>query len=255
MSKNQGRILPYSISQNFLTSRKTIARLLTRARITKQDIVLEIGTGKGHITRALAARAGSVITYEIDPILSEKLRGNLPENVQLMEQDFLRAPLPKGKYKVFANIPFSRTTEIVEKLTGAANPPKAAWLIMEKGAAKRFCGQPGETLRSLQIKPFFDLKIQYHLQREDFHPAPRVDTVLLEFLRKPEPDLPLQQRAAFSTFISKVKQQGIHTLLTKKQISMALRLAGLPPIERSGTILYVQWLCLFRCWMRLGKER
>ncbi|MBQ2668245.1 MAG: 23S ribosomal RNA methyltransferase Erm [Clostridia bacterium] len=255
MSKNKGQALPYSISQNFLTSRRIIDRLLTHTTIQKSDTVLEIGAGKGHITKALADHAGDVLAYEIDGNLAEKIKPKLPENVRLIQGDFLRCTLPKEKYKVFANIPFSRTTEIVRKLTEASNPPDAAWLIMEKGAAKRFCGQPSENINSLLIKPYFETRICYYLRREDFHPAPRVDCVLIEFIRKPKPDLPSTQKKAFAQFIKKAKQQGIETLLTKKQISIALRMAGLPPVERSGTILYVQWLCLFRCWMQFGKGR
>lgn len=255
MSKNNWQALPYSISQNFLTSRRTIDRLLQKTSITESDTVLEIGAGKGHITKALSDICGRVVTYEIDTQLAEKLAPQLPENVRLIKGDFLRGALPNSKYKVFANIPFSRTTEIVKKLTGAANPPEAMWLIMEKGAAKRFCGQPGETQSSLMLKPYFDTKIIYHFRREDFHPAPRVDIVLMEFIKKPQPDLAPAQRASFAAFIEKAKRLGIYKLLTKKQISTALRLAGLPQIGPSGDILYVQWLCLFRCWQQFGKGR
>ncbi len=254
MSKNKGQALPYSVSQNFLTSSKTINALLNKTTICKDDIVLEIGAGKGHITRALSNVAYKVLTYEIDGNLAEKLKPKLPQNVRLIQGDFLCSALPKIEYKVFANIPFSITTEIVRKLTDAEHGPKAMWLVMEKGAAKRFCGQPYETLSSLQIKPYYETKICYHLRREDFHPAPRVDCVMVEFIKKTQPDLPYTQKKAFGVFIAKVKQQGIEKLLTKKQISTALRLAGLPMIERSSNMMYVQWLCLFRCWMQFGKK-
>lgn len=135
MPKNE-----YSVSQNFLTSSRTIRQLLSLTDLSAADTVLEIGAGKGHITRVLAERYSRVLTYEIDPLLSERLNGNLPDNVRLYPVDFLWAPLPKGPYKVFANIPFSITTDILRKLTEGPNPPLAAWLIMEKGAALRFCG-------------------------------------------------------------------------------------------------------------------
>lgn len=255
MSKIKGKASTYGISQNFLTSTKTINQLLTKTTIDREDTVLEIGAGKGHITNVLASKAENVLTYEIDALLAEKLKPKLRENVRLVQGDFLRAALPETSYKVFANIPFSITTEIIRKLTTSEHAPDAMWLIMEKGAAKRFCGQPYETLSSLQLKPYFDVKICHHLRREDFHPAPRVDCVMMEFIKKPHPDIPAAQRKAFAAFVQKAKQQGIGKLLTKKQISTALRLAGLPMIERSGNILYIQWLCLFRCWMQFGKQR
>ncbi|MCI8350541.1 MAG: 23S ribosomal RNA methyltransferase Erm [Oscillospiraceae bacterium] len=258
MSKNPGHTLPYSVSQNFLTSQKTLSRLLGKASLSPTDTVVEIGAGKGHITRALSSRCGQVISYEIDRRLWERLAGSLPGNVRLLCGDFLKAPLPQGPYKVFANIPFSRTTEILRRLTYAPNPPQAAWLILEWGAAKRFCGQPQETLASLALKPFFQLQIRCTIPREEFHPAPRVDAALLELRLRPQPQLSLSQRAAFAAFVSHHRQYGFfHTraLLTRRQVSTALRLAGLPQIERSGNMLYVQWLCLFRCWQQFGQKQ
>ena len=258
MSKNHGRgSLPYSVSQNFLTSRRLIERLLKKAQITGQDTVLEIGAGKGHITKALANACETVIAYEIDRKLYESLKPQLPENVRLYCADFLKCTLPESSYKVFANIPFSRTTEILRKLTRADSLPDGMWLVMEKGAAKRFCGLPRENLHSLLIKPFFETKILYHFRREDFHPAPRVDTVLLELKRRQEADIQPAQRQDFAHFLSHSLQYGLfgsRALLTKRQISTALRLAGLPQIERSDAVLYVQWLCLFRCWQQYGKK-
>lgn len=242
MPKNE-----YSISQNFLTGRGTIRQLLDLTDLSPADTVLEIGAGKGHITRALAERCGRVLTYEIDPALAARLSGKLPDNVRLFPADFLRAPLPKGPYKVFANIPFSITTEILRKLTEAPNPPQAAWLIMEKGAAMRFCGHGRESTASLMLKPWWEARIIHRLRREDFHPMPRVDCVLLELRRKELPDVPLREKRQWATFIARCQQLGLRRMFTPRQISQAMREAGIP---LSATMRYVQWLCLFRCWMR-----
>ena len=245
------------ISQNFLTSRKTIDRLISKTTISKNDTVLEIGAGKGHITKALCERCRTVISYELDPTLFQKLKPQLKENARLYCADFLKSKLPKAPYKVFANIPFSRTSEIIKKLTSSENKPTAVWLIMEKGAAKRFCGLPSENLNSLLLKPYFDSRIVWHFRREDFHPAPHVDVVMLEMKQKPQFDIPQSSRADFSAFLSHNIKYGIfgsRSLLTKKQISAALKLASLPQIPPSGDISYVQWLCLFRCWQNFGKK-
>lgn len=257
MSKCVGQGLPYSISQNFLTSRRTIDRLLRLTNIKKWDTVLEIGAGKGHITKALADTCGTVISYEIDSKLYERLEPQLPPNVVLCHGDFLKCILPKTSYKVFANIPFSITTDIVRKLTNAGSLPEAMWLIMEKGAAKRFCGLPKDNLNSLLIKPFFDTKIIYHFRREDFHPAPRVDIVMVEFRAKQERDIRRAERQDYADFLTHSFRYGLFgskALLTKKQIAMALKNAKLPPLKPTDDILYIQWLCLFRCWLRLGQR-
>lgn len=259
MSTNYRQAVPASISQNFLTSKKTIERLLKLTNINKNDTVIEIGAGKGHITKALLYKCGRVISSEIDKKLYDSLKNNFLENqnLSLFNGDFLRSSLPQSEYKVFSNIPFAITTDIIKKLTQGKNPPRDAWLVMEKGAAKRFCGKPNETFQSLLLKPFFELKIVYYFQREDFHPAPRVAVVLLHISQKALPDVLRSEQKTYSYFVTQGIKFGLfgkNALLTKQQISTALRLAKLNPIQMSGEVLYIQWLCLFRCWLRYGKK-
>lgn len=255
-----GAFAPLTVSQNFLTSSHTIRRLLQKTDISPGDVVYEIGPGKGHITRALLKTGATVRAIELDPRLCARLRETCSETARfsLKQGDFLKTPLPsKGSYKVFSNIPFSRTTEIVRKLTEAPNPPAAAWLIMEYGAAKRFSTQPAAgdgtvsmTARSLQ--PFFEIRIADKIDRTEFHPAPRVNAALLSIRRKETPDLPLSQRASYRKFLEIARTRGLQNVLTKRQISTALKLAGLPPVSADSNLLYVQWLCLFRCWQTFG---
>ena len=123
--------------------------------------------------------------------------------------------------------------------------------MLEKGAAKRFCGKPHENLRSLLLKPFFDVKIVYFFKREDFHPAPHADSVMLHLHRKPVPDIPLPQRALYQYFLEHSLHYGFsgsRALLTKRQVATALRRAKLTPISSFGDILYIQWLCFFQYW-------
>ena len=84
---------------------------------------------------------------------------------------------------------------------------------------------------------------------------PAVDIVLLHLKQKTHHDVPQSQQTSFCGFVQKGLRHGIHSLLTKKQVATALRLAGLSDIPLSGTMLYVQWLCLFRCWRQFqGRE-
>lgn len=239
---------PYAISQNFITSTQTIERMLRRTNLSHDDHVWEIGAGKGHITRRLVHRCGHVTAVEIDPVLCAGLIQRLgnTEGLRLIRGDFLTTRLPASEdYKVFSNIPFSRTTDIIRKLTTTPNAPVDTWLVVEKGAAKRFLGTPHDTIHSLLLKPFFELRIAYHLRREDFHPMPAVDCVLLHLHRREQPDIAPARRAQYESFLR-------GTPLTKRQAQVALRSAGLEEIPQSATMRYVQWLCLFRFWARLS---
>lgn len=174
-------------SQNFLTSRRLLERIVRISTITKNDLVIEIGTGKGHLTEVLCRRAKYVYSMEIDKKLYERAKERLQkeDNLKIMCRDFMQCQLPSRiNYKVFANIPYNITTGIVKKLTEDAHPPSEIWLVMEKGAAKRFLGVPKETKYSLLLKRRWDLEIVYYFSREDFHPKPSVDSVLLHFSQK-----------------------------------------------------------------------
>jgi len=246
------------VSQNFLTRGALIERLLDLTDLTRNDTVWEIGAGKGHLTAALARRCGIVHAVEIDPALcrrlTEKLAG-LP-NVKIHARDFLTMSLPADKpYKAFANIPFCITTDIVRKLTGGSNPPKDMWLAVQKQAALRFCGAGRETAASLSLKPFFDLKVVHTFRRDDFHPRPSVDVVLLRITQKQSPDLPRGMAASFSRFAAygmQNGQRGLKKLMPYEQYKRALREADIPADFTPANLLYVQWLCLFRCFAQFA---
>ncbi len=258
-NKRAGRITPLWVAQNYLTGTKTIKRCIDRASLDKHDHVIEIGPGKGHITRVLINKCRQVTAIEKDNNLYKKLKSKdyQSKGLQLFNADFLKWSLPvSGSYKVFSNIPFCITTDIIRKLTECKNPPAESWLIVEKGAAKRFLGIPKETLRSLMLKPMFDIKIKYYFLREDFHPKPGVDIVLLHLKRKEQPDIPVNQVKSYEKFISvclKYGKHGLRRFFTKKQTYRVLKEAGINNFTPSET-LYIQWLCLFRCYRAVGLD-
>lgn len=264
MQKSRPQNIDYkrnlSNSQNFITDSYLIRKIIRLSNISKNDTVLEIGTGKGHLTEALCRRSGYVYSVELDRRLYESTSAKLASltNLKLIHGDFLKYPLPaKGNYKVYANIPYFITTQIIEKLTNAPNPPSDIWLIMEKGAAKRFMGLPRENTKSLLLKVRWNMKILYHFRREDFHPMPSVDSVLLHLTRKPKPDLEPADYSAFKRFLEHSMKYGIcgkQGLLTKRQMTIALKRAGLPPSYEDAVTLYIQWLCLFRCYQQFGNK-
>lgn len=235
-------------------------RIVHISTISKNDTVVEIGSGKGHLTYILSKKCRHLYSIEIDRKLIEKAKAKLYgiTNVDIIHDDFLKYPLPKtNKYKIFANIPYSITSQIIDKLTQAVNPPEAIWLVVEKGAAKRFMGVPSETKKSLLIKPFWTIDILYHFRRDDFHPMPSVDSVLLYLSKKSIPDIDKAETSDYKKFISHSLKHGLlsnHALLTKKQVSKALRLSNLPPLFKDRITLYIQWLCLFRCYKKFNNE-
>src|ERR1041384_1142746 len=105
-----------SFAQNFLQSARLVRRIVAMSTIGPSDVVYEIGPGNGIITAALARVASQVIAIEKDPELVRRLRERfrLLDNVEIVERDFLSYSF-RSAYKVFANIPYNRTAQIVRK--------------------------------------------------------------------------------------------------------------------------------------------
>lgn len=132
-------------SQNFLHSDKLVSQLIEKSNIEKGDVVIEIGSGQGIITKQLAKKCKKVYGIEYDPYLYKKLNKmfyNI-ENVEIWHGDFLEFSLPeKQKYKVFSNIPYNITAAILSKLTSSSNPPEDAYLIIQEEAARNMLEAP-----------------------------------------------------------------------------------------------------------------
>ena len=105
-------------SQNFLVNKKLVERLISKSNIDVTDYVIKIGHGKGIITDVLSQHAGEVVAVEYDQELYNNLvRYHSHDNVTYIFGDFLKYKLPLNRrYKIFSNIPFQITADIIRPL-------------------------------------------------------------------------------------------------------------------------------------------
>lgn len=246
-------------SQNFLKSRRLIDQLLDKCAIDPNDVIYEIGPGRGIITERLAQRCRQVIAIEKDLDLLSVLRPRLVmvDNIRLYGGDFLTYPLPNRPYKVFANIPFNITSAIVTRLTATSTPPDDSYLIMQKEAAQRFLGEPRETLYSILLKPCFELELLHHFRRSDFSPAPRVDVVMLRLRKRGPPLIALSEQALFRDFIIYCFTTPLPSLrsifksiLPPAQFKFLVDTLRLSPDATPTTLHFTEWLTAFDCFQR-----
>lgn len=170
-------------SQNEIVNRKLLERLVSQSSISKGDLVYDIGAGSGTISEALLNKGARVIAIEKDPRLYHKCKARFlkRDRFELYLDDFLIWEFPRGqRFRVFSNIPFSRTADIINKLLFGATLPEDCYLIIQKEAAEKYAGINGDTLTSLLLKPLFWVDIIYYFRRTDFRPVPSVDVVLLQ---------------------------------------------------------------------------
>lgn len=256
-----------SLAQNFLTSPKLVRRLVRMSKIGLSDTVYEIGPGSGIITATLASVARRVIAVEKDPELVRRLRKRFRpvNNVEIVEKDFLNysfVTTAVADYKIFANIPYNRTAQVVRKILHERSNLCEAYLIMQKEAAKKFSGSPRETLFSILAKPFFDIQILARLKRTDFRPMPNVDSVLFSIKRRSRPLILAQDETLYREFVQygferwrpnlKLAFKNVFTYRQWKRLAHDLRF----PLNATPTELSLeQWLGLYEGFKQVREKR
>lgn len=191
-------------SQNLLVDNNLVEKLVSLSNIDQKDTVLEIGAGKGIITKELLKKAGNVVVFEIDQEFVNILK-SIPDNKLVVKNgNFLDFDLPKDKYKVFANIPFNKTSEIIKRLLLSNNPPTDTYLVVQKEAVDRFAGKPFDSknsLLSVLFNPWFEFEVTHKFNRNDFKPTPNVDTVLLNIKLRSNPKVLDQNKETYRDFV------------------------------------------------------
>ena len=251
-------------AQNFLCNPELVERLLDRSGIGPDDLVIEIGPGRGVITERLAARCRQVLAVEQDPNLAEEIRVQfaLAPNVALFAGDFLSFPLPLTTYKVFANIPFNITAAIVGKLTSGTSPPIDTYLGVQREAAARFMGTPQETLVAVLLKPWFEPTGVHRFRAADFVPRPGVDVVLLRLRRRDVPLVSPGDAALFGDFTAYIftawqptVREALARILPKRLVTDVERAAGVCLARPPSELPFPAWISLVDTFRTVAGER
>ncbi|MEM7824312.1 MAG: 16S rRNA (adenine(1518)-N(6)/adenine(1519)-N(6))-dimethyltransferase RsmA [Candidatus Aenigmatarchaeota archaeon] len=175
-----------SLGQHFLRNTAVAERMAEYADIGKNDVVLEIGPGKGALTEILATRAKKVIVIEKDTALAEALEGRWP-NVEIIIGDALRTEWPNFD-KVVASLPFIISGPFTSKLM--EHKFKTAVLLYQREFAYRIVASPGDSDWSrltVMVKHYCDVELMEKIARGNFNPPPEVDCAIVR-LKPKQPD-------------------------------------------------------------------
>ena len=157
------------------------------------------------------------------------------------------------EYKIFANIPYNITAQILRKILYERANISEGYLILQKEAAKKFSGSPRETLFSILAKPFFEFQILSQLRRTDFWPVPNV---LLSIKRRTRPLIEMQDVASYREFVQygfgrwkPNLKLAFKNLFTYKQWKRLARDLDFPLNATPTELSFEQWLGLYRGFM------
>ena len=183
--------------QNFIFDSNLLNAIVSDAGVDENTTVLEIGTGAGTLTRAIAKKAKKVFTFEIDKELEPFLTKTFEsyDNIQLNFLDIMKLNLQdfensinNEKYVMVANLPYYITTPIIFKFLEEAKNLTAMYIMVQKEVADRICAKAGSSdygsiTASIDVRG--DAKITRKVNRKMFTPAPNVDSAIVEIKLNP----------------------------------------------------------------------
>ena len=179
-----------SLGQNFLNSDGALDAIIEAGKVTKGDVVLEIGPGKGALTKRLLKTGAKVIAIEKDDRLIPELQEIFAKEIKskqlklihadILEFDVKSYLLNVTSYKLIANIPYYITGEITRKFLSGDSQPSLMVVLVQKEVAERIIAKDKkESILSISVKVYGEPKYIQTVKAGSFFPPPKVDSAIL----------------------------------------------------------------------------
>jgi len=174
--------------QNYLIDQNTIQKIIAVIQPYKYDKILEIGPGKGAMTRELNKSNKNITCFEIDNRVVDELKIEFPE-IEIINKDFLKIELSKylpakGSYIIVGNIPYNITSPILFKLINEINVVTDVVLMMQNEVARRIIAKPKTKeygILSVILNFFAEVEYCFKIPPTVFYPKPKVDSAIVKF--------------------------------------------------------------------------
>lgn len=251
-----------SLGQNFLKSKAVANDLVRASNITEEDIVIEVGPGKGMLTTELLKKAGVVIAVEKDdsliPYLKERFKSEIKNKKLILEHgdilnfDTKKYNLKNNSYKIAANIPYYITGEILRLFLENKNKPSSITLLVQKEVAERIIERDRKgSILSNSVKIFGIPKYIKKVPAKLFNPVPKVDSAIItiEGIKSPF------KNVTESEFFFKILKSGfahkrkflsanLKKHFSKEITDKAFKVCGLDEKIRAEKLSIENWKCL-----------
>jgi len=238
------------LGQNFLINQQIIDEIIEKSEITKEDVVLEIGPGLGSLTKALLKNAKKVIAVELDENMISILKNRFgEENLEIIHEDILKIDLNDiiktyGKIKVVANLPYYITTPIVMKLLEEEYAIESITVMVQKEVGERLAAKAGDRelgAVTIGVNYYSYTKIVIDVPKENFLPAPEVDSCVIRLNILEEPPVKLKDKKGFFRLVKAAfsqRRKTIHNSLasggfSKEEVKIVLEQLQIDPKLRA----------------------
>ena len=172
------------LGQHFLNSNSIAKSIISEAKITKNDTVFEIGTGKGILTPLLCEKAGKVISVDVDETLVRNAKSKFShlDNLVLKSGDGLKK---KDSFTIFvSNLPYSRSKDAIEWL--AQTSFSHGVIMVQKEFADKLLAKSSKNRKAISIiaTQAFDITTVSKVGKNNFSPPPKIDSIILKIIKK-----------------------------------------------------------------------
>ncbi|HXU35569.1 MAG TPA: 16S rRNA (adenine(1518)-N(6)/adenine(1519)-N(6))-dimethyltransferase RsmA [Blastocatellia bacterium] len=233
-----------NLGQNFLTDRRVAAQIIDSVSLSTNDVIIEIGPGKGALTAMLCKQSGHVVAVEIDARLAEELGRSLKaENVTIVTADALslnwaeliegskakidatlRDKNDRGRVRIVANLPYYISTPIIEKLLSCAGLIFDMTLMLQKEVADRIAAEPcGKEYGylSVMVQYYCAATKLFEVPPSAFTPEPKVDSAVIRLRVREQPAVKVADERRFFSLVRACFAQRRKTILNNLKVAAA----------------------------------
>ena len=244
-----------ALGQNFITDANLLDAIVADSGINGDDTVVEIGTGAGTLTRAIAKVAKKVYSFEVDrnlqPVLALSLQG--VDNAEVIFRDVLKMKDDELKsvvgdsFKVVANLPYYITTPLAMRFIESSLDVNSVTIMVQKEVALRFVAKPNTADYSaitLAIEMAGNAQITRNVSRNMFFPSPNVDSAVVRIdidrTKLDGENAPLLHKLVRSSFAMRRKtlanNLSVAFQIDKQEAGKLIEEAGFSPMVRGEAL-------------------
>jgi 16S rRNA (adenine1518-N6/adenine1519-N6)-dimethyltransferase len=254
-----------ALGQHFLTSRRILGKIIGVISPRKDELIIEIGGGKGALTFPLAEACAKLITIEKDRTLTPILRAAKKDNLVVLEEDILRVDFRRllaaesafgGRAKLVGNLPYMISSPVLFKVLEERELFSKCVFLLQKEVAARITSPPGSkdyAPLSIFFQRHFEIRLCFSVPPGAFSPPPKVQSALVAMKKRGEPLYPVGDEAGFRLFLKAAFAHRRKTLANNLKaasfeaplVLQALERFGLGAKARAEQLSIAQFAALF----------
>lgn len=177
-----------SLGQHFLNAPFVVDAMIDATPVSQGEVVIEIGPGKGVLTKSLLEHGYTVHAYELDTdmvnILKERFEDEIrSQQLVIFSQDIMDLDIASVyrdiPFHVIANVPYYITSAIIRLFLESLVQPKTMTLLIQKEVASRIVDREKHSLLSLSVSVYADASLVMKVPKRYFNPKPKVDSAVI----------------------------------------------------------------------------